>query len=162
VVFNEYVRLLIQIPGEWRQYQRGQAAQFAQNTKLLREWALLRRIPRRGAPVKSPDEREGSRVAQLVAAAEARLKVGHELRRERKRAGGAASDNTAIRPDLTALGYNDDECVAILRSNSLHGAAVRLVARELDREPSSIRSSLRRARPAAAPSEPQEPQEPAE
>ena len=151
-VRHEYERILIQIPEEWKRYCRRQIPEY----KLLQEWNLLRRVPRRGRPFKEPAERVGATVVQALANAEERLRDGHALRCERKRAGGAASDNTTIRPELEALGYTPDECQAILQGNTLHGAAVRLVAKQRDRAVSSINSSLRRARRAALPASPSE------
>lgn len=152
-VLAAYERILIRIPEDWKRHCR---AQYSSHEKLLREWILLRRIPHRGAPRKPQAERTGATVTQLVANAEERLKAGHALRCERKRAGGAASDNTTIRPELEAFGYTPDECQAILQGNRLHGAAVRLVAKQRDQAVSSINSSLRRAKRAASAPSPSE------
>jgi hypothetical protein len=144
-VLIEYERILIQIPKEWKRYCRRQMPEY----KLLKEWNLLRRLRRRGAPFKEPAKRVSATVVQAVASAEERLRKGHALRRERKRAGGAASDDTNIRPELKALRYTSEECQAILASKTLRGAAIRLVAKRRHREVSSVSSSLRRAEQAA-------------
>jgi hypothetical protein len=60
--------------------------------------------------------------------------------------GGASSDDTEIRHELRSLGYDEEDCRAILRSKTPLGAAVFRVARELGMKPSSVRTSLRRAR----------------
>jgi hypothetical protein len=136
----QYEHLLIQVPDLWRRHCKRQAPWY----KLLAEWRLRSQIPRRGAPKKAPQDSEAVLVAEKVRDAEQRLKKGCELRRQLKRAGGLASDDTEIQPKLQALSYVADECLAILRTKSPLGAAVFLVARQLRREQSSIRSSLNR------------------
>jgi hypothetical protein len=138
----ENERLLIQIPDEWRRHCRRQFPQY----KLLREWVLLRKVARRGAPKKAPEDRAAVMVAERVAAAKQRLKAGCEIRRQRKAAGGVASDDSEIRLELQAFKYTAAECVAILRTKAVEGAAVFFVAGQLGKKQTSIRSSLRRAR----------------
>lgn len=138
----ENERLLIQIPDEWRRHLRRQIPGY----KSITEHIHLGRVRRRGAPKKAPEDREAVMVAERVTDAGQRLKAGCEIRRQRKAAGGAASDNSEIRLELQAMEYNRAECLAILSTKALQGAAVFLVAKQLGRKQPSIRSSLRRAR----------------
>jgi hypothetical protein len=138
---EQYELIIIHDPETWRRYCRHQLPEY----KRLREYVLRQRVVRRGAPRKSIQEREDALVAGLVEEAKQRLSKGCDLRRQLKKAGGAASDDTEIRPKLAELGYDDEECRAILRTKQPLGAAVVFVARRLRRKDTAIRSSLSRA-----------------
>lgn len=137
---DAYERILIQDPQLWRAHCR----HYSPAERRLREYILRGRVTRRGARKKAPGDRTGALVTRHVEEATQHLSKGYELRREMRAAGGAASDDTEITARLRTLSYDDDACRAILRSKRLLGAAVLLVARQLKRAPTSIRSSLRR------------------
>jgi len=136
-----FEHLLIEIPVEWNRYCKRQPPVY----KLLAEYRLRGKVPRRGAPRKAAETSEAVLVTQKYSEVAERLEQGVALRRQLRAAGGARSDDTEIRTKLREIAYSDDECLAVLRSKSLKGAAVWLLARQLKRKPNSIRSSLDRA-----------------
>src|SRR5262249_56377452 len=85
------------------------------------------------------EDREGAKKARLSGDEEERLKDGWELRRERKKARGACSDDTEIRRELKDLGYDSAEITAIIRTKALRAAAIWLVASRIGKAPSTIR-----------------------
>jgi hypothetical protein len=139
---TEYERLLIHIPDQWRQYRRRLVSGFA----VVKEWILLKQIRRRGAPKKRDDDREDAIVARTVQETQQRLTKGCEIRRERKTAGGSASDDDSITDELKALGLSSDDVDAILKSRTPQGAAARWVARKTNKTVASVKVSVSRAR----------------
>jgi hypothetical protein len=138
---QEYERLAIRVPDEWRRYCRGWLPEY----KQIREYSLLGRIPRRGAPRKRREDREGPLIAERVDRATEHLRQGCELRQRAKHSGGSASDDTEIRPRLVSLQYEPGAVQAILGTKTLHGAAVLFVALQTGKKSSAIRKALARA-----------------
>jgi hypothetical protein len=138
-VRDQYERLLIEIPADWTKYCARQDPAY----RLLREYILLGHVRRRGAPTKTPQQRESSIIAHLVEEAERELKSGCDLCRRLKSAGGAASDNTQIRSQLSALGYRPEQITAILRTRKLRSAAIWVVAQRTRKKVSTIRKQAR-------------------
>lgn len=142
VARHQYEAIIVHDPLVWRQYCRKQIPGY----KLIAEYTLLGRVPRRGAPTRRPEEREGFFIGECVNEAMKRLRQGCELRRRLKSLGGGASDDAEIRPKLMALGYGPEEITAILKTKQPLSAAIFLIARQTGKKPSAIRSSLGRSR----------------
>jgi hypothetical protein len=139
---DQYEWLLLQDRRAWVAHCRQQPSEY----KLLREHRFLGRVAKRGRPEAAPAQREDTLIAREVARLAAHLAAGSALRRDRKAARGVASDDEAIAEDLGKMGYLKDEVAAILAARSAQGAAQVLVARRTGRRPSSVKTSVFRAK----------------
>lgn len=146
----EYERLAIQVPVEWRRYSRGRDRAFIN----LAELRMLGHGRRPGAPRKALGSTEHVAVAKCVEEIAVRLQKGWELCRARKNAGGIDSDDDVIHGELKALDLTPMEQLAILQKKTLQGAAVFVVARQLQKSQRTIWSSIRRARRNPPPQQP--------
>jgi len=132
---DEYRRLAIRVPEEWRRHTK----RCGQPVIHVEEQLLLGSAKRRGPPRLRVQERQDVMLAQAVDRAKERLSMGVSAYQDARRRGGFDSDVGAATDRLREMGYAENEISAITRGRTVLQAATISVA--LDSGRSSVEST---------------------